>query len=70
MGKLSESCILILSHNVRGMAKDEQIEEFDSWFKRLRADAACLQETWKLGNTTEDHNGTLILNHGPQKKAL
>ena len=68
MGKLSESCILILSHNVRGMAKDEQIKEFDSWFKRLRADAACLQETWKLGNTTEEHDGTLILNHGPPKK--
>ena len=30
--------------------------------------AACLQETWKLGNTIEQHNSNIIINHGPDKK--
>ena len=62
MGKqLSESWIHVLSQNMRGMVRDEHVEELNSWFKRLKAYAACLQETWKLGNTTEEHDGTLIL---------
>ena len=69
MGKqLIESWIHVLSQNMRGMVRDEHVEEFDSWFKCLKAYAACLQETWKLGNTTEEHDGTLILNHGPPAK--
>jgi hypothetical protein len=44
-------------------SQDEHTEEFNLWFNKLKAFAACLQETWKLGNTTEEHNGMIIINH-------
>ena len=66
--QLRKSCILLLSHNCRGLTKDEQVEEFDSWLKSRGAYAVCLQETWKVGNTSEEHNGDLILNPGPPEK--
>jgi hypothetical protein len=67
---LSESFVKIIQHNVRGPQKDEYMEEFIAWFEQLKGYAACLQETWKLGDTTEEHedSGCVILNHGPPAK--
>ncbi len=55
--KLSKLCELFFSHNCRGLTKDEQVEEFDSWLKNRGAYAVCLQETWKVGNYRKPQRG-------------
>jgi hypothetical protein len=66
--KLREKTVNIYSKNERGIWKDEQLEESVSWLERNKAFAAGFQETWKLGDTIEEHRGYVILNHGPKKK--
>lgn len=34
----------------------------------MRGYAACLQETWRLGKTVEQHDGCVLLNTGPAQK--
>jgi hypothetical protein len=53
---------------MRGLQRDEHVEEFMLWFKKLGLWAACLQETWRLGNTLEQHNDVVIINTGPEHK--
>jgi exonuclease III len=65
---LSERTVTILSKNERGMWRDEQLEESVSWLERNNVFAACLQETWKLGDTIEEHRDYTIINHGPKVK--
>ena len=66
--KLNDTIINIFSHNARGMVRDEHMEEGIGFMERGKAFATCFQETWKLGDTIEEHNGHVILNHGPEKK--
>ena len=66
--KLSELMLNIISHNVRGLVKDQHIEECLAFATKSKAWATCLQETWMVGNTTHEHNNTIIINHGPPKK--
>ena len=65
---LRDSYVSIYNHNVRGLQKDEYVEEMVSWFKQRKGLAACLQETWKTGDTIEENDGILIINHGPKEK--
>ena len=61
--------IRFISHNVRGLQKDEYVEEMLAWIRTLKGVyAACLQETWKLGDTVEENTGFVLLNHGPEVK--
>ena len=61
--------IRLISHNVRGLQKDEYVEEMLAWIRTLKGVyAACLQETWKLGDTVEENTGCVLLNHGPEVK--
>jgi hypothetical protein len=61
--------IRLISHNVRGLQKDEYVEEMLAWIRTLKdVYAACLQETWKLGDTVEENTGFVLLNHGPEVK--
>jgi hypothetical protein len=56
---------------VRGLQKDEYVEEMLAWIRTLKGVyAACLQETWnsKLGDTVEENTGFVLLNHGPEVK--
>ena len=66
--QLTEQIKNIFSHNLRGLTKPEHTEEFMQFLETNNALAACLQETWKLGNTIEQHNSNIIINHGPDKK--
>jgi hypothetical protein len=51
-----------------GLWKDEHLEECVTWFTKLRGFALCLQETWKLKDTLEDHKGCVLMNTGPDNK--
>jgi hypothetical protein len=51
-----------------GLWKDEHVEEEVAWFGKMRGFALCLQETWRLGNTLEEHEGCILMNTGPEKK--
>jgi hypothetical protein len=66
--QLSESFKRILQCNVRGIATDVNMEECALMFKKQRAWAATLQETWIVGNSLQTHNGLLFINHGPPQK--
>ena len=45
------------------------MEEMLAWIRTLKGVyAACLQETWKLGDTVEENTGCVLLNHGPEVK--
>ena len=44
------------------------MEEVIGWLRSVNGYAACLQESWKLGDTVEKHKEFLILNHGPTTK--
>ena len=68
MGQLRESSILILGQNTRGLTKDEHVEEFYLWFKKLKAWAATIQESWRLKDTIEEHDEMILINHGPPEK--
>ena len=70
MGKklLRESNVKFLQHNVRGLQKAEYQEECIAWVRELNGYAACLQETWMLGDTDEELHKYVILNHGPPAK--
>ena len=66
--KPSESFVRIFSHNVRGLQKDEYVEEVVGWLRHVQGYVACLQESWRLCDTIEQHKEFLILNHGPLAK--
>ena len=68
MGQLRESSLLILGQNTRGLTKDEHVEEFYLWFKKLQAFAATVQESWRLKDTIEEHDEIILINHGPPEK--
>jgi hypothetical protein len=65
---LRELTINIFSQNVRGLQRDEYVEEATRWMARSKAFVACWQETWKLGDTIEETNSITVLNHGPKEK--
>jgi exonuclease III len=65
---LSELTINIFSQNVRGLQRDEYVEESTRWMAQNNAFVTCMQETWKLGDTLEETNSMLIMNHGPKEK--
>jgi hypothetical protein len=64
MGKPRDTFVRVGTQNMRGLQRDEHVEEFMLWFKKLGLWAACLQETWRLGNTLEQHNDVVIINTG------
>ena len=66
--KFNEATLMILSHNTRGLARAEHIEECINWTEERKAWATCLQETWILKNTIYEHNNSTIINHGPPEK--
>jgi hypothetical protein len=70
MGKLRDTFVRVATQNMRGLHRDEHVEEFMLWFKKLGLWAACLQETWRLGNTLEQHNDVVIIKTcaGPEHK--
>ena len=56
--KLSELMLNIISHNVRGLVKDQHIEECLAFATKSKAWATCLQETWMapaMGRTCLAH---------------
>jgi hypothetical protein len=66
--QLSESFKRILQTNVRGIVKDENMEECVLHLKKSRAWAATLQETWKTKDNIEQHGRYMFINHGPPEK--
>jgi hypothetical protein len=44
------------------------MEEEMGFLLSNKAYVACWQETWKIGDTIENHNGNIIINHGPPTK--
>ena len=48
-GKLRRGRLRFVSHNCRGLKRDEDIEEMFSKLSEERIFAACLQETWRVG---------------------
>ena len=72
MGKklLRESNVKFIQHIVRGLqnSKPEYQEKCIAWVRELNGYAACLQETWMLGDTDEELHKYVILNHGPPAK--
>lgn len=63
-----ETIVNIFSKNERGLTKDAHMEETIAWMERHQGYAAGLQETWKLGDTQEQHRNYVIINHGPKEK--
>ena len=61
--KPSETFVRIFSHNVRGLQRDEYMEEVIGWLRSVNGYAACLKESWKMDDTVEKHKEFLILNH-------
>ena len=66
--QLSEPYKRILQNNVRGIVTDQNMEECALMFKKQRAWAGTLQETWITGDSLKDHNGWLFINHGLPEK--
>ena len=66
--QLTEEILNIYSHNQRGLTKPDHMEELMHFLNSNKAYAACLQETWKLGDNIEEHEGNIIINHGPPTK--
>ena len=60
--RLSTECIT--SQNVRGLKKDERIEELMTSMKRRKCFAACIQETWRSGKDVLEHGAARLLLSG------
>jgi hypothetical protein len=57
------TCIDIMSQNVRGFKKEKEEENILRMGERnLRA--ACLQETWRIRDSTSENGGLTFIRHG------
>lgn len=66
--QLRETFVRLIQQNVRGIYKDEDMEECALMLTKQKAWAATLQETWKLQDDSLEHGQWLFLTHGPPKK--
>ena len=61
-------CIKVYSQNCRGL-RETNLEEVLSNMKAQSVFAWCLQETWRLGDYTEQHEGGYVcMHHGLKEK--
>ena len=54
--KKRDYSVTIISHNVRGMKREDQIDELFFIMQRRGIFAACVQETWRTGIQTLEHD--------------
>ena len=56
----NKKCVCIISQNTRGLKSDEKIQELCTTIKSRNIFAACLQETWRTGVSTLEHENCII----------
>ena len=58
---------MFVTQNCLGLKTDERLEELFGALSRRRIFAACLQETWRVGEEQRSRNGSLLLTVGLSK---
>jgi hypothetical protein len=61
------TCIDIMSQNLRDF-REEKEEEIILRMVERNLWAACLQETWRIGNSTWENGGLTFIHHGLSEK--
>ena len=60
----NKKCVCIISQNTRGLKSDEKIQELCPTIKSRNIFAAGLQETWRPGVRTLEHENCIIFSGG------
>jgi hypothetical protein len=63
----SNTCIDIMSQNLRGLSEDKE-EEIILLMVQRNLWAASLQETWRIGDNTWENGGLTFIYHGLSEK--
>ena len=61
MAKVKLKSVKLMSQNVRGLKSSERLEEMFYQIDRRNILAACIQETWRVGNEILEHDGGRII---------
>ena len=60
----NKKCDCTIPQNTRGLKSDEKIQELCTTIKSRNIFAACLQETWRTGVSTLEHDNCIIYSSG------
>ena len=66
---LDYTCVDIMSQNLRGFKEDKE-EEIILRMVERNLWAVCLQETWRIGDSTWENGGLTFIHHGLSEKPL
>ena len=66
-GTERNTCIDIMSQTLRGF-KEDKAEEIILRMVERNVLAVCLQETWRIGDSTWENGGLTFIHHGLSEK--